>query len=150
MMIFVIHIYILLMFVIDIQEEAKAKGRSLSKQELSFHCEDFRKLDWSDADVVWANSTCFGPELMAYLSKESNKMKQGSFFVTLTQRLTSEQWVQAAPGELMPMSWGSATIYVWKKIAHPSTNDVSGATDEEFAEVIKTTAQAMSTTTITE
>jgi len=99
-----------------LQEEAKAEGREWQPQDLSVICEDFRNFDWSDADLVWANSTCFGGQLMQHLSAYSERMKLGSNFITLTQKLTSPHWEQVVPGELYPMSWGSATIYIWKKV----------------------------------
>lgn len=108
-----------------LQAEAAAKGTPLAPQDLEFMMADFRSFDWSDADVVWANSTCFGQELMRHLSNYSERMKEGSYFLTLTQRLTSDHWQLVTPGELWPMSWGSATIYIWKKIKGPSTENSS-------------------------
>lgn len=101
-------------------EEAKTEGKNLTPQEIEFKCEDFRKVDWSEADVVWANSTCFGTDLMAHLSRYSEKMDINTYFITLTQKLQSKHWELINGGELMPMSWGSATIYVWKKIKPPN------------------------------
>jgi len=106
-----------------LREEAKAKDSPLQAQDLDFLCADFRHFDWSDADVVWANSTCFGTELMTHLSNFSQRMKEGSYFITLTQRLNSPHWELVAPGELYPMSWGTATIYIWKKVRPASANE---------------------------
>jgi SAM-dependent methyltransferase len=104
------------------EAEAKAKGSPLMPQDLDFVMADFRKFDWTDADIVWANSTCYGAELMKYLSEASEKLKEGTYFITLTQRLTSDHWELVVPGELYPMSWGSATIYIWRKIKPPSSD----------------------------
>merc|ERR1711862_618262 len=57
---------------------------------------------------------------MAHLSRYSEKMDVNTYFITLTQKLESKHWELINGGELMPMSWGSATIYVWKKIKPPN------------------------------
>ncbi len=47
---------------------------------------DFRKVDWSDGDVVFCASTCFDPPMMKWLAQEGSRLRSGSFFVTLTYR----------------------------------------------------------------
>lgn len=111
-----------------LEEEAKSAGVSLTPQEITLLCEDFRNFDWSDADVCWANSTCFGQQLMKHLSAYSERMKEGSFFITLTQKMTSPHWEMVTPGELYPMSWGSATIYIWKKVLPASVQGADEGT----------------------
>lgn len=48
---------------------------------------DFDTCNWSDADVVFANSTCFDDALMRNLATTASCLKKGSIFVTLTKRL---------------------------------------------------------------
>lgn len=114
-----------------LDSEAKQYGLEPSSAEITLRCDDFRSFDWSDADLVWANSTCFGQELMEKLSQEAEKLKEGAVFITLTQRLNSPQWTQVGNGELMPMSWGGATIYVWKKNCGPVRESCADGKQQE-------------------
>ena len=84
---------------------------------LELTCGDFLEFEWKDASFVFANSTCFSPELMQNLSKKSEELKVGTFFVTFTKRLPnlSENW-EVKEGFRRLMSWGIATVYVHKKI----------------------------------
>ena len=45
----------------------------------------FLDFDWSDGDVVFANSTCFDDELMMDMSKKAEKLKAGALIVTFTK-----------------------------------------------------------------
>jgi len=78
---------------------------------------DFLQYDWSDASFVFANSTCFTPELMSSLATKAEDLKPGTFFVTFTKRLPglSNNW-ELRDGFRRLMSWGIATIYIHKKI----------------------------------
>ncbi len=49
------------------------------------HQGSFLDFDWSDGDVVFANSTCFDDELMLGLSKSAEKLKAGAIVVTFTK-----------------------------------------------------------------
>lgn len=45
----------------------------------------FLDFDWSDGDVVFANSTCFDDELMMDMSKKAERLKAGAIIVTFTK-----------------------------------------------------------------
>ena len=88
---------------------------------------DIIKDDWSGADFIIANSTCFSEGLMESMAKAAMKCKKGSWFVTLTKRLpTADDKLLTKSGDrrdwdcvltkAMKMSWGIATIHVHKKI----------------------------------
>jgi hypothetical protein len=78
---------------------------------------DFLKYDWSGANLIFANSTCFSPELMKSLSTKADELKKGAFFVTFTKKLPelSDKW-EICDGFRRLMSWGIATVYVHRKI----------------------------------
>jgi hypothetical protein len=78
---------------------------------------DFLKHDWSCASLVFANSTCFSPELMKSLSSKADELKKGTFFVTFTKKLPdlSDKW-ETCDGFRRLMSWGIATVYIHRKI----------------------------------
>ena len=45
-------------------------------------------------------------------------MKRGSFFVSLTKRLPTADFV-VLEHEMLNMSWGEATVYIMQKITDP-------------------------------
>lgn len=48
-----------------------------------------RDNDHFDADLVFANSTCFSNELMIDIAKRAEKMRVGARFITFTVKLPS-------------------------------------------------------------
>lgn len=75
---------------------------------------DARKLDWSGADCLFMNSTCFDEQLMVELAAVADNMRAGSFAITFTKRLPSAKW-QVLESEVNQMSWGTATVFIQKK-----------------------------------
>jgi hypothetical protein len=43
-----------------LESEFKSNAWTRVEQSLSFVTDDFMNIDWTDADIIWANSTCFG------------------------------------------------------------------------------------------
>ena len=72
-------------------------------------------LDWSDATCVFANSTCFDDNLMKRLAEKADACPIGTFFITFTRKLPSDNW-EVLEHESHPMSWGHATVFIHKKI----------------------------------
>ena len=73
------------------------------------------ELDWSDADMVFANSTVFSNSLMAAVEEQSRGMAVGSFVVTTTRPLPKGPCFEVVAVYVAPMSWGKATVYVHRK-----------------------------------
>ena len=73
---------------------------------------DLKVHDWTDADVVFANSASYSNELMKCLSKCSTEMRAGSRLITLTQGLTDNARWKTIYKERAAMSWGAATVFV--------------------------------------
>ena len=48
---------------------------------------DMLEDDWSQADLVLANSTCFDMSLMKKVADKAKSMKKGAFMITLTKKL---------------------------------------------------------------
>lgn len=77
---------------------------------------DFMKHDWwTNSDFVFMNSTCFSPSLMAEISTRAEKLKSGAIVVSLTKSITSKEFTIMSK-EKHQMSFGSATVYVQKRI----------------------------------
>ena len=85
---------------------------------------DILRANWSEADFIVANSTCFSEDLMQGMAEAASKCKKGSWFVTLTKRLPTsdvkygedkKEW-NCELSIKLKMSWGLATINVHRKI----------------------------------
>lgn len=71
--------------------------------------------DWSDADVVFVNSTCFTPKLMASLEDRAKLLRPATVVVTLTRELQSaEDFERVATGR-RNMSWGPASYFIYRR-----------------------------------
>jgi len=79
---------------------------------------DLETLDWTDGDIVFANSTCFDDGLMQAVAKLAVGMKKGSIVITLTKRLPSKSF-KVLEQQLYQMSWGGATVYIQQKLTDP-------------------------------
>jgi len=120
---------------------AKIKQEELIKGEMpkfEVHQGDMLELDWSDADLVLANSTCFDEGLLIKIAQKCQSLKKGSWMFTLTKRLPSaeEDMMVDENGDLVSvnsdsvassdwecvmsikrqMSWGQATVHIQRKI----------------------------------
>jgi hypothetical protein len=87
----------------------------------SFVCADFldvKAKDWRDADLVFANSTCYDDNLMAKIADLALGMKKGAFFVAFTKRLASQDFA-VLEHDMYRMSWGEATVYIMQKVTDP-------------------------------
>jgi len=111
-----------------------AVGRDKRTEEVPYKFSEFKVyqgdmfevVDWSDADLVLANSTCFDNDLMIKIAAKCSHLKKGSWAFTLTKRLpTSEpdffsnpalqQW-ECVLSIKRDMSWGLATVHIHRKI----------------------------------
>ena len=75
---------------------------------------DFLEYDWNNADVVFANSTCYDERLMKQLAEQCEKLKAGVFVITFTRRLPSKHF-EVLEHERHLMSWGEATVYIQQR-----------------------------------
>ena len=92
---------------------------------------DIFQIMWHDADMVFANSTCFTQDMMERIYQQSLKCKKGTWFVTMSKRLPHADKVgenEQASSDLhwefilaikLQMSWGKATVNLQRKRTHP-------------------------------
>ncbi|GBG30582.1 Histone-lysine N-methyltransferase, H3 lysine-79 specific [Hondaea fermentalgiana] len=92
----------------------------MSKTQIEFIRGDIFNVDWSDATLAFVNSTCFDDEMMNRLVEPADKMKPGSFFISFTRRIPSENW-QVLEYERHLMSWGDATVFIHQRKADLQT-----------------------------
>ena len=79
---------------------------------------DFNVYDWSDGDVVFANSTCFDDNLMDAIANKAKHLRKNATFITFTKKLPSPHF-QVTDTKLYHMSWGGATVFIQTKINDP-------------------------------
>lgn len=73
--------------------------------------------NWSDGDVVFANSTCFDDNLMNDMSKMAQALKPGAIVVTFTRGLTGiEGKFEVLEKKREKMSWGPATVFIHRRL----------------------------------
>mmetsp|Transcript_22136 Transcript_22136/g.41520 ORF Transcript_22136/g.41520 Transcript_22136/m.41520 type:complete len:322 (-) Transcript_22136:29-994(-) len=94
---------------------------------------DAFKVDWHDADIAFVNSTCFDAEMMDRLADKADRMKPGSFFISFTRRIPSDEW-QVLEYERHLMSWGEATVFIQQR--KNDEEEISGS--ETGSEVLDT------------
>ncbi len=84
-------------------------------QSVEFINEDFLTVDLSNADVVFANSTCFYPELMTGLERKLETLKKDTRVIVLTQYLQSPKFLLTNK-DVFQMSWGKAEVHFYTKV----------------------------------
>eukprot|EP01038_Epipyxis_sp_PR26KG_P006424 gene6424-8842_t len=67
--------------------------------------------DWTNADIIFANSTCFDNDLMEKIALKAEKLRQGSRFISFTRPLPSENF-QVIEERQYGMSWGVVTSFI--------------------------------------
>jgi SAM-dependent methyltransferase len=85
---------------------------------------DFRDVDWSDADVVYVNSTCFDADLMDDLASYAVRLKRGALIITYTHSLMrvgadGVSHFKLLSDDMYEQSWGSCTVYAHRKMTAP-------------------------------
>eukprot|EP01029_Cantina_marsupialis_P031383 TRINITY_DN9022_c0_g1_i1.p1 TRINITY_DN9022_c0_g1~~TRINITY_DN9022_c0_g1_i1.p1 ORF type:complete len:404 (+),score=149.41 TRINITY_DN9022_c0_g1_i1:109-1320(+) len=98
--------------------------------EIDFINGSFIDYDWSDSDVVFANSTCFDDELMKQISSQAELLKAGSYLITFTKPLPSKKFERVFC-ERFNMSWGPATVYIHQKMSDDQVVEVELAEKED-------------------
>lgn len=74
----------------------------------------FLESDWSDGDVVFANSTCFSDSLMHAISVQSKQLKEGAYIAVLTKPLRARH-LKRITSFRHQASWGPATIHIYRR-----------------------------------
>ena len=82
--------------------------------DVEFVLGDATVLDWAEARVVFANSTCFDEALMVRLADRAAALAPGAYFVTTTTALPSDRFELRWKG-FMRETWGDATVFVQRR-----------------------------------
>ena len=77
------------------------------------------EFDWSDGDVVFANSTCYTKEMMKELADLAEDLLKGAIFLTVSKALPSGAYKVLEEVEL-EFTWGQGTVFVQKHVGYES------------------------------
>lgn len=62
------------------------KNESKTNIDFKFIHGDFTVMEWSDANIIFANSTCFDEPMMKKITKLVENTRSGTFIMTTTTR----------------------------------------------------------------
>lgn len=93
---------------------ADKKQRAISP--CYFKQADFLEYDWSDADVVLINATCFIGELWDEIKKLLCKLASGARVILISKHLEDRDDFKLLHSKRYPMSWGKAMAAVYLKL----------------------------------
>ena len=88
--------------------------------EIEFYNGDFLRQKWTEAAMIFANSTCFSDDLMDKIGiKAMNECKEECIMITVSKKIQNlnSDWESYEEFKRM-MSWGLGTIFIYirKKI----------------------------------
>lgn len=75
------------------------------------------EFDWTDGDLIFANSTCFAEDTLLAISAKAIALKPGARVVTFTTALRTA-WLRVLLKRRYLMSWGPATVFVHQKLRY--------------------------------
>lgn len=86
-------------------------------QQVALYEGSFLEYDWSDGDVVFANSTCYDDDLMLSMARQAASLKPGAIFVSFTKGLESP-YFEVLERKRYKMSWGPATVFIHRRLTN--------------------------------
>ena len=103
---------------VEFNKVMKKRSLHVGCSSLNLKHGDFlgEEYDWEEADLIFANSTCFTEQLMMKLSVKSQVCKTGTRFITFTSSLDSPYW-KVIYKQQLAMSWGPATVIVHERLS---------------------------------
>lgn len=99
-----------------IQTKIAENPSDWKKGNMKFVHGDIFEYDWSNAGVVFANSTCFSHDMMDRLSEMP--VKPGTLAINFTKPLGSKYW-ETLESTRKVMSWGDATVFISRRRVEP-------------------------------
>lgn len=84
------------------------------EQEIKFICADFADVDFTDADVVFMNATCFEYEFTPSLFKKFDNLKKGAIILTTSIGIPFPSYQIRTLGEF-PFTWDFVEVFIHQK-----------------------------------
>ncbi len=85
------------------------------QQDIDFIHDDFANSDWSDANILFMNATCFSYELSPALIKKLEALKKGTRVLTNTLPIPSFEYVVERLGNFS-FTWGKEQAFLHTKL----------------------------------
>jgi len=89
-----------------------------SKTKFEIICSDafLSECEWSDSDIVFANSTCFSNAMFAKFEIKTSLLKSGSIIITTTAPLKNKSCFELLETGTLVEDWGSASLYIHRRV----------------------------------
>jgi len=97
----------------------------LQWQNVTFHCSDLLDYDWSDGTVVYAPSLLFDDAMMESIARKAILLRPCAYLISLKKfkqgtpasstSLCFHDAFTMAQQSVVPMSWGDADVYVYRR-----------------------------------
>ena len=81
--------------------------------QIEFRCGNIFEVDWTDASVILANSTCFSQSMMLQIADVG--VRPGTVAISLSQRIPGPNWIMLESIK-KGVSWGYATLNIQRRI----------------------------------
>ncbi len=75
---------------------------------------DATVIKWSDADVVFMNSTCFDDPLMEKFAQLCSELRPGSFVLSTSVNIPSPDF-EILEVSTLKQKWGECTLYIQRR-----------------------------------
>lgn len=78
---------------------------------------DFFEHDWTNASMVFTNSTCFSKSVINEIFEKALYLPKGSFFINTSQAMPKKlmaNWHYIPPFQRL-MSWGVARLFIYRR-----------------------------------
>ncbi len=78
---------------------------------------NFFEHNWSNASMVFTNSTCFDKKVLNEIFNKANDLTKGSIFINTTTTMPKkfkENWHHVTPFNRL-MSWGIGKIFIYRR-----------------------------------
>jgi precorrin-6B methylase 2 len=103
-------------------EQALAAYSACTKQQtsISFQRNDAFAVKWeSDADIVFAPTTCYTDEMYAKMLKQAERLREGARLIVSTRPINNPKHFEQVEGGRFKYYRGSLEFYVYRKISPP-------------------------------
>ncbi len=99
-------------------EQAKAAllKHAPIEEQLNFINADVLTQDFSAADIVFFNSTCFSDDFWDQILTKIAELKEGCKIICLTRMLPQEQYELLFETRDIEFSWGKPTVRIFRKL----------------------------------
>ena len=84
--------------------------------DIELHNADISEYDWTDGDVIFGHSTCFGKELLGKVLKKSRGLKSGSYMILLSEMPNSmDIYFELVDMKRCFMTWGESDVSYYRR-----------------------------------